>query len=72
MVCNGRTEQYESFTTQAPIAIDCFSACLVATRRAATTIFAAFETTLDIIPIPALSGESESFFLGAHRTVTWD
>lgn len=65
-------DEYESFTAQPPVAIDCSPLTWWLREEQQQTYPRLFRMAIDILSVPAMSAEPERVFSGARRTISWD
>jgi hypothetical protein len=65
-------DEYDAFTTQPPIVIDCSPLSWWLREEQQQTYPRLSRMAVDILSIPAMSAEPERVFSGARRTISWD
>ncbi|EKG08928.1 HAT domain-containing protein, partial [Macrophomina phaseolina MS6] len=65
-------DEYKSFTTQTPIAVDCSPLAWWLREEQRQRYPRLSKMAIDILSIPAMSAEPERVFSGARRTTSWD
>ncbi|KJZ69425.1 hypothetical protein HIM_11198 [Hirsutella minnesotensis 3608] len=65
-------DEYKSFTTQAPVPIDCSPLTWWLREEQQQRYPRLSKMAIDILSIPAMSAEPERVFSGARRTISWD
>ncbi|EMT69251.1 hypothetical protein FOC4_g10000067 [Fusarium odoratissimum] len=65
-------DEYDAFTTQPPIIIDCSPLSWWLREEQQQTYPRLSRMAVDILSIPAMSAEPERVFSGARRTISWD
>jgi hypothetical protein len=67
-----KLDEYKSFITQTPIAIDCSPLTWWLREEQSQRYPRLSKMAIDILSIPAMSAEPERDFSGARRTISWD
>jgi hypothetical protein len=66
------TDEYESYTCQPPIPIDCTPLAWWLRNEQKERFPRLSKMAVDVLSIPAMSADPERTFSGARRTVSWD
>ena len=69
---NSDIDEYETFTTQVPISIDCSPLIWWLRDEQQSHYPNLSKMAIDILSIPAMSADPERVFSGARRTISWD
>ena len=65
-------DEYETFTSQVPISIDCSPLTWWLRDEQQGHYLNLSKMAVDILLIPAMSADPERVFSGARRTISWD
>jgi hAT family C-terminal dimerisation region len=69
---NSDIDEYETFTSQVPISIDCSPLIWWLRDEQQSHYPGLSKMAIDILSIPAMSADPERVFSGARRTISWD
>ncbi|KAM9873933.1 hypothetical protein VDGL01_11997 [Verticillium dahliae] len=65
-------DEYEAYTSQSPIPIDCSPLAWWLRNEQKERFPRLSKMAIDILSIPAMSADPERTFSGARRTISWD